>query len=180
MARFGKLPVLIPENVTVTVDGGNVTVVGPKGTLIRRIPSESVVKIDGSSITIEKNHNSKLAQALQGTMRAHIQNMITGVSQGWTKQLEVSGPGYRAEVRGNELVLSIGFSHPVVFNSSENLSFKVEKSIITVEGIDRDVVGQMAALIRKSRPANPYTGTGMKYTDEIIRRKAGKQATKGA
>jgi len=179
MARFGKLPVEIPEGVKLEIEKNRVKVVGPKGELERDIPRGiEVVKEDNIAHAVAKN-DKKANLAHQGTTRAHLVNMIKGVTEGWQKQLEINGPGYRAEVRGDDLVLTAGYSHPVTIKG-DNVTFKVEKSLITVEGIDKDIVGQTAALVRDVRKPNPYKGTGIKYADEIIRKKAGKQATGSA
>ncbi len=178
MSRFGKLPVQIPQGVTVTVADHVLSVTGPKGTLTRNLPQGVTVKQEGSEATIEVKNDSKNLAKNQGTIRAHLINMATGVTTGWNKQLEIVGAGYRAEVRGQDLVMQIGFSHPVIITAPKGLTFKVDKSIVTVEGADKEVVGHISSLVRGSRPPEPYKGTGIKYTDEVIRRKAGKQAAK--
>jgi large subunit ribosomal protein L6 len=180
MSRFGKLPLKVPSGVTITISDGIVSVQGPKGKIERKLPRQAVVRVAGDEVFVENRNESKLALALQGTMKAHINNMIKGVTQGWRKELELVGSGYRAEVRGRELVLAIGYSHPVVFAAPDAVDFKVEKSKITVEGIDKDIVGQISAEIRATRKPDPYKGKGIKYIDEVIRRKAGKQTAKTA
>lgn len=178
MSRFGKLPIKIPAGVTVTINNGEVTVVGPKGTLVRSFPKNVDFKVEEGSILVLTGKESKESRAMQGTAKAHVTNMIKGVSEGFSKQLEIVGAGYRAEVRGNDLVMQIGYSHPVVISAFDGISFKVEKNFVTVSGADKENVGQISALVRGSRPPEPYKGTGIKYTDEVIRRKAGKQAAK--
>ncbi len=178
MARFGKLPVELPNQVQVELEGRAVRVIGPKGFLIRNLPEGiGVQKKEGSLVIIAKNEDKK-SKMLRGTIRSHLINMITGVSKGWQKELELVGAGYRAEVRGRDLVLTVGFSHPVVIKAPEKVSFSVEKNIIKVEGIDRDVVSQVAAKIRQIRKPEPYKGKGIRYKDEIIRKKPGKAAAK--
>lgn len=177
MGRFGKLPVKLPENVKVDIDGHLVTVAGPRGALTRSFPKVDIVVADGS-LSVGQKGTSKASRAACGSARAHLVNMVRGVSEGWQKQLEISGPGYRAEVRGGDLVLMVGYSHPVTIKAPENISFSVEKNIITVSGISRDEVGHISALIRDSRRPNPYTGSGIRYVDENVRRKVGRQAGK--
>jgi large subunit ribosomal protein L6 len=180
MARFGKLPVLLPDGVEAKIERDTISIKGPKGELTRKIHRVILVEKEGQSIVVKTKKESKEALSLQGTTRSHILNMIKGVTLGWSKALEIVGAGYRAEVNNRNLVMHIGYSHPVVIEAPEGVNFKVEKSVITVEGIDKDAVGQTAAIIRSKRKPEPYKGSGIKYQDEIIRRKAGKQATKAA
>lgn len=178
MSRFGKLPIEIPTGVSVTLEGKSMSVTGPKGTLTRTLPDGVVVKVDGNTALVEGKNESKAVSSNQGTTRAHLINMAKGVTLGWSKQLEIVGAGYRAEVRGQDLVMQIGYSHPVIIAAPTGLTFKVDKSIVTVEGADKEIVGHVSSLVRASRPPEPYKGSGIKYTTEIIRRKAGKQAAK--
>jgi len=178
MGRLGKLPVNIPEGVTATVAGRTVSVAGAKGTLSRAFSSMVKISQTDEGILVEGKGNSKIAKQHQGSTRAHIANMVAGVTEGWKKSLEVSGPGYRAEVKGQDLVLTIGYSHPVIITAPEGVSFSMEKNVITVEGADKEAVGHVSSLVRRSREPNPYTGSGVKYTDEQVRRKVGKQAGK--
>lgn len=180
MSRFGKLPVQLPQGVTVEVNGETLKVTGPKGTVTRQIARGVDIKIEGSEATVTVKGNNKQAMSNQGTVKSHLFNMVKGVTEGWQIKLEIVGSGYRAEVRGKELVLNIGYSHPISFEAPENVTFKVEKTIVTVEGIDKEVVGQLAAKIRETRKPDPYKAKGVKYVDEIIRRKPGKQAAKTA
>ncbi|MBX4205608.1 50S ribosomal protein L6 [Candidatus Microgenomates bacterium] len=179
MARFGKLPVIVPASVQIEINGKVVRVTGPKGSLEREFPVVSVEKTQEGILVNTKNETPK-SRALQGTTRSHISNMVKGVSEGWTRSMEIVGAGYRGEVRGNQLVLSIGYSHPVTITAPAGITFKLEKNIITVDGIDKEVVGQVASDVRSVRKPEPYKGKGIKYTDEIVRRKAGKQAAKAA
>lgn len=178
MSRFGKLAIEIPAGVTVTSTGGKLTVSGPKGELVRDLHRSVEVVVDGSSATIKGKSEGKEARTNQGTTRAHLINMVKGVTEGWSKQLEIVGAGYRAEVQGQKLVMQIGFSHPVIITAPTGVTFKVDKSMVTVDGTDKEVIGHISSLVRGSRPPEPYKGTGIKYSDEIIRRKAGKQAAK--
>jgi len=176
MGRLGRLPIEMPDNVKAKVEGLNLEISGPKGTLGRKLSRKVILKEQDGTLVIEKKGDSKEANTMQGTTRAHVSNMVKGVTEGWKRELEISGPGYRAEAKPGEIVLNVGYSHPVIIKAPENISFSVEKSTITVEGIDKEKVGHIAALIRGSRKPNPYTGSGVKYSDEIVRRKAGKQA----
>lgn len=180
MSRFGKLPVTIPQGVTVDVVDSSVKVTGPKGSLSRILPRQVKVAIAENEASVTIKNESKASLSLQGTIKAHINNMIAGVTQGWKKELELVGSGYRAEVRGRDLILNVGYSHPIEFKAPEGINFSVEKTKITVEGIDKDVVGQLSALIRETRKPEPYKGKGVKYINEVVRRKAGKQAAKTA
>ena len=178
MARFGKLPVQIPAGVTIDITSEKVVVKGAKGEIERQIPQGVVVKKTDSVVLVEKLNNSKQAASTQGTIRSHVLNMIHGVTVGWKKDLEIVGAGFRAEVRGKDLVMNIGYSHPIVVPVPQGISLKVEKSIISVEGVDKEMVGYVSALIRSKREPEPYKGAGIKYTDEVVRRKARKQAGK--
>ncbi|MDO8340412.1 MAG: 50S ribosomal protein L6 [Candidatus Woesebacteria bacterium] len=180
MSKIGQQPIEIPNGVTVEINGNTVDVVGPKGKLSFNFTKEVNVKIDEGKVLVGIAKDSKIARSIWGTTRMLISNMIKGVTEGWKKQLELVGTGYRAEVNGNTLVLTVGYSHPIKIEAPEEITFKVEKSIITVEGIDKQVVGQVSANIRSSRPPEPYKGKGVKYIDEIIRRKAGKAAKAAA
>ncbi len=176
MSKIGRQPVIIPAAVTVEVSGHSVTITGPKGTIKRHFAPEIGVEVADGKVQVSAKGNSKYVMSLFGTTRALINNDVTGVSTGWSKKLELVGTGFRAEIVGSELSLTIGYSHPVKIKAPEGISFKVEKNIVTVEGYNREVVGQTAASIRAARPPEPYKGKGIKYIDEIIRRKAGKAA----
>jgi len=178
MARFGKIPVLVPSGVTVEILTDSVKVTGPKGSVVRALPHGLSVKLEDGKVIVSVKTSSKDALSKQGTIRSHIINMITGTTEGWTKTMEMVGAGFRAEARGSDLVLTIGYSHPVTVTAPEGIKLSVEKNFIKVEGVDRDVVGQVSAQIRGVRPPEPYKGKGIKYIDEVIRRKAGKQAAK--
>ena len=176
MSKIGKQPVRIPSGVSVEISGHTVTVTGPKGTLKKQFAPEIGVEVVDGEVRVSAKGKSKYVLSLFGTTRALINNDVTGVSTGWSKQLELVGTGFKAEVNGSELSLIVGYSHPVKIKAPEGISFKVEKTTVTVEGYDREVVGQVAADIRAVRPPEPYKGKGIKYVDEVIRRKPGKAA----
>lgn len=180
MSRFGKLPVELPQNVVIEVDKDTFKVSGPKGALEKKLPRGVEVEVTEKSVNVVARASGKQVLSNQGTTRSHLANMVKGVSEGFSIQLELVGSGYRAEVRRRELVLNIGYSHPIVFEAPENVSFKVEKSVVTIEGIDKEVIGQLAAKIRETRKPDPYKAKGVKYINEVVRRKAGKQAAKTA
>lgn len=177
MSKIGKAPVVLPEGVTFENEGHEVVVTGAKGTIKMKFPREISFEKNGNQVRVLLKGSGKTN--LHGTARALLANMVKGVSEGWKKQLELVGAGYRAETDGKTLTLAVGFSHPVKVEAPEGISFKVEKSIITVEGADKEIVGQVSANIRAIRPPEPYKGKGIKYFDEIIRRKAGKAAKVG-
>ena len=176
MSKIGKQPVLIPAGVTVEVLGHTVKVTGLKGTLEKHFPPEINVEVKEGKVLVSAKGSGKYIMSLFGTTRALINNDVKGVSEGWSKKLELVGTGFKAEVVGKTLSLTVGYNHPVKIEAPEGITFKVEKTFVTVEGINREVVGQAAADIRGVRPPEPYKGKGIKYFDEIIRRKAGKAA----
>ena len=180
MSKIGKQPITITAGATVTVEGRSVKVEGPKGALTQKLPRGIEVEVKDGVVTVTAKTKSKADTSNHGTIRALINNNIKGVTQGWSKQLELVGTGFRAEVAGKTLTLIVGFSHPVKIEAPEGISFKVEKNVVTVEGANRESVGQVSANIRSVRPPEPYKGKGIKYTDEVIRRKAGKAATKAS
>ena len=175
MSRIGRLPVAIPAGVTVELEEGNtLTVKGAKGTLKRTLPAEMNIKVEDGQITVERPNDLKKMKSLHGLTRTLIRNMVVGVSEGYTKVLEVNGVGYRAAKEGKKLVLNLGYSHPVEMTDPEGLESAVDGNKITVSGIDKEKVGQYAAEIREKRRPEPYNGKGIKYADEVIRRKVGK------
>lgn len=176
MSKIGKLPVKLPEGIAAEIVGDVLKVVGPKETLEMNIPKGIVAEIKEKSIILSLKEGNKEDSAIYGTTRATVANMVKGVSVGWSSQLELVGTGYRAEVAGPTLTLTVGYSHPIKIEAPEGITFKVEKTIITIEGQDKRLVGQVAANIRGIRPPEPYKGKGIKYKDEVIRRKAGKAA----
>lgn len=175
MSKIGKLPIDLPEGVKVEIKGKEVSVSGVKGTLSHRLPQIIDAKLEGNKLILDRRAEDDRALSLHGTSRAILANMVKGVVDGWSKTLELVGTGYRAEVNAEgNLVLMVGFSHPVVVNAPEGITFKVEKSDITVSGIDRELVGLVAARVRAVRPPEPYKGKGIRYKGEVVRRKAGK------
>ena len=175
MSRIGRLPVAIPAGVTVDIQENNhVVVKGPKGTLERTLPAEMSIKVEDGHVVVTRPSDLKKMKALHGLTRTLIHNMVVGVSEGYTKTLEVNGVGYRAAKQGNKLVLSLGYSHPVEMIDPEGLSSAVDGNKIIVSGISKEKVGQYAAEIRDKRRPEPYKGKGIKYADEVIRRKVGK------
>ncbi len=177
MAGVGRWPVPIPEKVKVAERTGRVTVQGPKGNLELEIgPALSVQVLDGT-VVVTRLEESRQARALHGLTRKLIANMVQGVSKGFSRTLEISGVGYRAEVRGNVVQFSLGFSHPIVFQLPSGIQAKVERqTVVTLEGVDKQLLGEVAAAMRRLRPPEPYKGKGIKYAEEKIRRKAGKTA----
>ena len=179
MSRIGRQPVVIPAGVTVTVADGNVvTVKGPKGTLERVLAPEMDIKVENDTVVVTRPNDLKKMKSLHGLTRTLINNMVTGVSQGYTKELEVNGVGYRAAKQGSKLVLNLGYSHVVEMIDPEGIETAVDGNKITVKGINKEKVGQFAAEIRDKRRPEPYKGKGIKYVDEVIRRKVGKTGKK--
>jgi len=180
MSRIGKVPVDIPEGVKVAIEGSTVSVIGPKGSLQLDLRPEIDVSIEGDRVVVRKKGESRAARELYGLSRTLISNMVEGVSKGFEKKLEIVGVGYRAAVEGSTLNLALGYSHPIHYNLPGGISAKVENQTqVTISGIDKQLVGQVAAEIRAFRKPEPYKGKGVKYADEVIKRKAGK-AGKGA
>ena len=180
MSRIGRLPVAIPAGVTVEVAANNVvTVTGPKGTLVKELPVEMEIKVEDGHVVVSRPNDLKKMKSLHGLTRTLINNMVVGVSEGYTKTLEVNGVGYKAAKQGKKLVLNLGYSHPVEMEDPEGLETVLEgQNKITVKGIDKEKVGQYAAEIRDKRRPEPYKGKGIKYADEVIRRKVGKTGKK--
>ena len=179
MSRIGRLPIDIPAGVEVKIEEGNkVTVKGPKGTLEKCLPVEMTIKVEDNQVVVTRPNDLKKMKSLHGLTRTLIQNMVIGVSQGYEKTLEVNGVGYRAAKQGKKLVLNLGYSHPVEMEDPEGLESKVDGNKIIVSGIDKERVGQYAAEIRDKRKPEPYKGKGIKYADEVIRRKVGKTGKK--
>ena len=178
MSRIGKLPIEIPTGINVELKGTHVSVKGPKGTLERSFSPLVKIKKEAEQIIVTRDSDEKYIRALHGTTRAVIQNMVTGVHTGFIKVLEIQGVGYKAELNGKDIIINVGFSHPVDVKAPEGIEFDVtEKNrIITIQGANKEVVGQVAADIRKIRPPEPYKGKGIRYKGERVRRKAGKTA----
>jgi large subunit ribosomal protein L6 len=181
MSRIGKKPIQIPQGVEIKIENGLVTVKGPKGELKYQIhPLVTAEVKDGQVLVSVQKEEDKKEKALWGTNQKLIDNMVIGVTTGYEKKLEINGVGYRAQLSGKKLTLNVGFSHPVDFETPEGVTLEVEKNIVTVTGIDKQMVGETAAQIRKIKKPEPYKGKGIKYTEEVIIRKAGKQAKTGA
>ena len=179
MSRIGNKPINVPAGVEVKLDGKHLSVKGPKGTLERDIHKNMTVKIDGNVITVERPNDEKENRSLHGLTRTLINNMIIGVTEEFTRKLEVNGVGYRAQKQGKKLVLTLGYSHPVEMQEPEGISFDVPTpNEIIVRGVDKEKVGQTAAVIRTKRPPEVYRGKGIKYAEEVIRRKEGKAGKK--
>jgi len=179
MSRIGKKPITIPSGVTVELKAGNhITVKGPKGTLERKLVDDMNIAVEATEVTVTRPSELKRHKALHGLTRTLIFNMVEGVTNGYTKVLEIHGVGYKAAKNGKKLNLSLGYSHPVEMTDPEGISSEVENNKITVTGIDKEKVGQYAAEIRAKRPPEPYKGKGIKYSTETIRRKAGKSGKK--
>ena len=181
MSRIGKKIITVPAGVTVGIEKNQVTVKGPKGELKINLHPRVVVVCDKNEVTTQVvNENNKQDRALWGTFSSLVINMIQGVTEGFKKELEINGVGYKAAMKGANLVLEVGFSHPVEVKPMPGVKFSVEKNLITIEGADKQIIGEMAAQIRSIRKPEPYKGKGIKYVTEVIRRKAGKTAAKGA
>ena len=180
MSRVGKKPIPVPSGLAVEIAGNFITIKGSRGTLKRILPREVMPEVKGGEIIITPQLNTKRTSALWGLSRTLVANMIEGVTHGFEKKLEFEGIGYRVVLEGDTLVFALGFSHPVRFGAPEGITFKVEKNTITVSGIDKELVGETAAMIRNLKPPEPYKGKGIRYKGEAIRRKAGKKATASA
>lgn len=181
MSRIGRKSIAIPAGVTVALNGRTVEVKGPKGSLTRVLHPAVSVSVLENAVTVDvAKKEEKSERSLWGTFAAHIRNMIIGVTAGYKKQLEVNGVGFRVALQGKDLRLEIGFSHPVIFSMPDNVKASVEKNIITLESADKELLGQVAAEVRDLKKPEPYKGKGIKYIDEIIRRKAGKAAKAAA
>jgi large subunit ribosomal protein L6 len=177
MSRIGKKPIEVPSDVTVTIDGTNVTVKGPKGELSRGFHQDMIIKLEDNTLVVERPSESKLHRSLHGTTRSVISNMIEGVKNGYQKSLELIGVGYRASKSGSKLILNVGYSHPVEIDPEQGIDIEVPANTkVIVRGIDKERVGAIAANIRDVRPPEPYKGKGIRYEGEHVRRKEGKSA----
>ncbi len=175
MSRIGKSPIPVPSGVEVTIDGHRISVKGPKGTLERSLPGEIIVRQDGGQLVVERPDDERESRSLHGLTRSLVNNMVLGVSDEFTKELEINGVGYRATLQGTTLNLALGFSHPVNVTPPEGITFEVPApSRVIVKGIDKEAVGQAAANIRSIRKPEPYKGKGVRYLGELVARKAGK------
>ena len=179
MSRIGRAPIAIPAGVEVTLEGNVITVKGPKGTLTRTLNPELTVTVDAGVITVTRPNDEKYNRSIHGLNRTLIANMVTGVTEGYQKTLEINGVGYRAAKEGNKLVMNLGFSHQVFVPEIDGITIDVPNTnTVIIKGIDKQLVGQFAADVRSKRPPEPYKGKGIKYSDEVIRRKVGKTGAK--
>jgi large subunit ribosomal protein L6 len=176
MSRIGKKVISIPEKTTVTVGNGVITVAGPLGSLSKAFKSDITVTVADNSVTLVPRSTTGESVALWGTYASHIQNMVTGVTTLYVKKLILEGIGYKSEVKGTSLVMALGFSHPVNISIPEGLKVTAEKNIITISGIDKELVGEFAAKVRSQKPPEPYKGKGLRYEKEVIKRKQGKKS----
>ncbi len=175
MSRIGRKPINIPAGVDVTIGEGVITVKGPKGTLTKPFHTNMTVKVEGTEILVSRPNDDKLNRSLHGLTRSNIHNMVEGVTNGFAKELEVNGVGYRVQKKGNELVMNLGYSHQVTFKDTDDITIEAPTpNKIIIRGIDKQKVGQFAAEVREKRPPEPYKGKGIKYVNEVIRRKEGK------
>jgi large subunit ribosomal protein L6 len=180
MSRIGRKVLPLPKGVSLAQKAGGVSVKGPKGELSKAVPAGISIKIEGDKVLVLRADDSRQNRAKHGLVRAHLANMVKGVTDGWTRELEINGVGYRAEVTGDTLTMALGYSHPVVFKLPKGVSAKVEKNRVALTSADRDLLGQTAAKVRELRPPEPYKGKGVKYVEEFIKRKVGKAgATSG-
>jgi large subunit ribosomal protein L6 len=180
MSRIGRKPLPMPKGVTLVQKAGAMSVKGPKGELSKALPEGITLKIEGSNLLVLRADDSRENRAKHGLVRAHLANMVKGVTDGWTRELEINGVGYRAEVAGDTLTMALGYSHPVVFKLPKGISAKVEKNRVALSGSDRDLLGQTAAKVRELRPPEPYKGKGVKYLEEVIKKKVGKAGATGS
>ena len=179
MSRIGNKPITVPTGVEVKIDGQHITVKGPKGTLERDVNPEISMKLEGTTLTVSRSSEERKDKSLHGLMRTLINNMILGVQNEYTRELQINGVGYRVQKQGNDLNLSLGYSHPVIYKAPAGITFDVPNpNTIIVKGIDKELVGQTAAEIRTKRPPEVYRGKGIKYAEEVIRRKEGKAGKK--
>jgi large subunit ribosomal protein L6 len=178
MSRIGKMPISVPKNVNVEIGYGLVSVKGPRGELTRALPPEISVVTEDGTLRVERSSDEPTQRSLHGLTRSLIANMVTGVTTGFSRRLEVNGVGYRAAVSAGSLVLQVGYSHPVLVPAPPGISFAVQGNAIVVSGADKEMVGEVAAQVRRVRPPEPYKGKGIKYAEEVIRRKAGKAGAK--
>lgn len=177
MSRLGKQPLTLPTGVNATFIDGVLTMTGPKGSISRTFTDDVTITLTDGTFTFAPAHDTIYARALWGTYAAHVHNMVRGVTEGFSKVLEVEGVGFRVEMKGNTLVFALGFSHPVEWTIPEGIDVAIEKNVITITGVDKDAVGQFAAVIRASKKPEPYKGKGIRYQGEQILRKQGKRAT---
>ena len=174
MSRIGKMPITIPSGVDVSIDDGVVKIKGPKGELSQSIPSLIETEMEDGNLVVKRSDETKQSRSLHGLTRSLIANMVQGVTDGFSKKLEIQGVGYRAEVKGANLTLTLGYSHPIIFQAPPEIKIEVDQNNVTVSGIDKQLVGQVASIIRSFKKPEPYKGKGIRYEGEQVRRKAGK------
>jgi large subunit ribosomal protein L6 len=179
MSRIGRKPVAMPKGVSLVQKAGQFAVKGPKGELAKPMPTGITIKIEGDKAIISRADDSGPNRARHGLVRAHLANMVKGVTEGWKRELEINGVGYRAEVSGDSITFALGYSHPIVFKLPKSITAKVEKNRLTLVSSDKDELGQVSAKIRELRPPEPYKGKGVKYVEETIKKKVGKAAATG-
>ena len=180
MSRIGRKILPLPKGVTLAQKPGLVSVKGPKGELSKAIPTGVTIKTEADKITVLRADDERPSRAKHGLMRAHLANMVKGVTDGWTRELEINGVGYRAEVAGDTMTMALGYSHPVVFKLPKGVSAKIDKNRVALSSADRDLLGQTAAKVRELRPPEPYKGKGVKYVEEVIKKKVGKAGATGS
>jgi large subunit ribosomal protein L6 len=180
MSRIGRKVIPLPKGVTLAQKDGSVSVKGPKGELTKAVPTGVSIKTEADKITVLRVDDERQNRSRHGLMRAHLANMVKGVTEGWTRELEINGVGYRAEVAGDTINMALGYSHPVVFKLPKGVTAKVEKNKVTLASADRDMVGEIAAKLRELRPPEPYKGKGVKYAEEVIKKKVGKAGATGS
>jgi large subunit ribosomal protein L6 len=179
MSRIGRKVLPLPKGVVLTQKAGAVSVKGPKGELSKPLPEGISLKAESDKVSVLRADDSRQNRSKHGLMRAHLANMVKGVTEGWNRELEINGVGYRAEVAGDTINMALGYSHPVAFKLPKGVTAKVEKNRVTLSSADRDLVGQTAAKVRELRPPEPYKGKGVKYVEEVIKRKVGKAGATG-
>ena len=179
MSRIGRKPLALPKGVTLSQKDGKYGIKGPKGELSKALPTGITIKVEGDKLTVLRKDDSHELRALHGLVRAHLANMVKGVTEGWVRELEINGVGYRAEVAGDTINMALGYSHPIAFKLPKGVAAKVEKNRVTLSGSDRDLLGQTAAKVRELRLPEPYKGKGVKYVEEVIKRKTGKAGATG-
>jgi large subunit ribosomal protein L6 len=179
MSRIGRKPLPLPKGVTLSQKAGQFSVKGPKGELAKQLPSGVTIKLEGDKLLVSRVDDSRENRARHGLIRAHLANMVKGVTEGWTRELEINGVGYRAEVTGDTVTFALGYAHPVVFKLPKSISGKVDKNRLILTSADKDLLGQISAKLRELRPPEPYKGKGVKYAEEVIKRKVGKAAATG-
>ena len=180
MSRIGRKILPLPKGVTLAQKPGLISVKGPKGELTKAVPTGVSIKTEADKITVLRADDERGNRAKHGLMRAHLANMVKGVTDGWTRELEINGVGYRAEVAGDTMTMALGYSHPVVFKLPKGVSAKVDKNRVMLTSADRDLVGQTAAKVRELRPPEPYKGKGVKYVEDVIKKKVGKAGATGS